>query len=252
MRRVLYWFLPFAAAIVAAAAFGAGFYSFLRGDTGRPVDVVAPAAASSAAPRTEIAAIVLGDSLGRGAGDPSGLGIAGRLDAELERRNMKARQTVNIAINGARTRDLLRQLESANVRQLLGEANAIVISIGGNDLWGGNDWRNSAPPDPGAVMDDVLARVEAAVRTVREANPSARIFFIGLYNPFRDTPTGANLSPLVAQWNARLIERFASDSNLTVVQTADLFSHRDRLALDRFHPGGEGYELIARRIADAL
>lgn len=253
MRRVLYWFVPLAAAVVAATAFGAGFYSFLRGDTGKPVEFVQPsAAAATSTPRGHVAAIVLGDSLGRGAGDPSGLGIAGRLDAELKRRDMPFRETVNIAVNGARTRDLLRQLESANVRQLLREANAIVISIGGNDLWGGNDWRNSAPPDPAAAMNDVLARVEEVVKAVRAANPNARIFFIGLYNPFRDAPFGKELSPLVAQWNARLVEHFASDANLTVVQTADLFSHRDRLALDRFHPAGEGYELIARRIADAL
>ena len=37
-----------------------------------------------------------------------------------------------------------------------------------------------------------------------------------------------------------------------VVQTADLFTWRDRLSLDRFHPGDEGYTLIARRIADAF
>ena len=60
------------------------------------------------------------------------------------------------------------------------------------------------------------------------------------------------ITPLVKEWNARLIERFAGDSNLVVVQTADLFNWRDRLSLDRFHPGDEGYALIARRIADAF
>jgi lysophospholipase L1-like esterase len=37
-----------------------------------------------------------------------------------------------------------------------------------------------------------------------------------------------------------------------VVQTSDLFAYRDRLSFDRFHPSDAGYELIARRIADAL
>lgn len=251
MRRLVYWFLPLAVALIAAVAFGAGFYSFLSGRTGRPVDLT-PRSSAEAAPRREIAPIVLGDSLGRGAGDATGLGIAGRLDAELRRRRIDARDTVNIAVNGARTADLLRQLERPNVRHLISEANVVVVSIGGNDLWGGGDWRNAPPPDPAAVMDEVLERVERVLTIVRQSNPTARVFLIGLYNPFRDAPFGARLTPLVAQWNARVIERFSADPDVTVLQTADIFSHRDRLAVDRFHPAGEGYELIARRIADAL
>lgn len=253
MRRIVYWFLPLTAALVAAVAFGAGFYSFLSGDTGTPVDFLPrPAETAPAAPAGEVSAIVLGDSLGRGAGDPTGMGIGGRLDEELKRRRMAAKETVNIAVNGALTADLLTRLESANVRRLLGEANVVIVSIGGNDLWGGTEWRNAPPPDPAAVMDDVLERVSQVMGIVREASPAARIFLIGLYNPFRDAPFGDQLNSLVSHWNARVLERFSNDPNVTVVQTADLFSHRDRLALDRFHPGGEGYELIARRIADAL
>ena len=253
MRRLVYWFLPLGVALVAAVAFGAGFYSFLTGSTGSPVNLTPQTgAAAAAAPRDEIAAVVLGDSLGRGAGDATGLGIAGRLDAELRRRTIEARPTVNIAVNGAKTADLLRQLERPNVLHLISEANVVIISIGGNDLWGSGDWRNSPPPDPAAVMDEVLDRIERVVSIVRKANPNGRIFLVGLYNPFRDGPFGGRLTPHVTQWNARLIERFSADPNVSVVQTADIFSHRDRLAVDRFHPAGEGYELIARRIADAL
>ncbi|HEU4522029.1 MAG TPA: GDSL-type esterase/lipase family protein [Thermoanaerobaculia bacterium] len=249
MRRVLYWWLPLAATLTAAIAFAAGFYAFASGDTGRPVELASAAPASAPqTPTARISPLILGDSLARGAGDQSGLGIGGRLDEELRRRKVEAEETVNIAVNGARTADLLRQLESANVRRLISEANTIIISIGGNDLWGGTDWQSAPPQDPAAVMDEVLGRVARAIEIVRQANPTARIFLIGLYNPFR-LP---QLTPLVSQWNARVIERFSQDPNVTVVQTADLFSHRDRLALDRFHPGGEGYELIARRIADAL
>src|SRR5687767_10100965 len=111
MRRVIYWFIPLAAALIAAVAFGAGFYSFLTGNTGKPVDFQPLRAQTApAAPASDITAIVLGDSLGRGAGDPSGLGIGGRLDEELKRRRIPAKETVNIAVNGARTADLLTRL----------------------------------------------------------------------------------------------------------------------------------------------
>jgi lysophospholipase L1-like esterase len=252
MRRLLTWYLPLTTALLATAVFAYGFVGWLRGDTGTPVDFVAPAAQASEAPRDQIAPIILGDSLARGAGDAAGLGIAGRLDEELRTRKIRAQRTYNVAVNGARTADLLVVLDRPNVQRLLREANVIIVSIGGNDLWGGNDWRNAAPEDPEAVMSSVLGRVEESVTKIRKANPSARIFFIGLYNPFISTPGGAMLTPQVNRWNARLVERFGSDPQFTVVQTSDLFSHRDRLSLDRFHPGAEGYALIARRIADSL
>ncbi len=252
MRRFLFWYLPVTASLFAACVFAYGFVSYLRGETGDPVDFLPRANASAQAPRAVVAPIVLGDSLARGAGDQEGLGISGRLDQELRRRGIGARRAYNVAVNGARTRDLLDVLDRPNVQQLLRESNTIIVSIGGNDLWGGNDWRNAAPPDPDAVMSDVLARIETAIGKIRAANPTARIFFIGLYNPFITAPNGASLTPQVNRWNARLSETFGSDPNFTLVATADLFTHRDRLALDRFHPSGEAYGLIARRIADAL
>jgi lysophospholipase L1-like esterase len=252
MRRFLFWYLPVTASLFAACVFAYGFASYVRGERGDPVDFLPRANESAEAPRAAIAPILLGDSLARGAGDEQGLGIGGRLDQELRRRGIAARRTYNVAVNGARTRDLLELLERPNIQQLLRDSNTIVVSIGGNDLWGGNDWRNAAPPDPEAVMSDVLSRIEAAIEKIRAANPTGRIFFIGLYNPFAATPNGRDLTALVNRWNARLIEHFGDDPNFTLVATSDLFTHRDRLALDRFHPGGEGYGLIARRIADAL
>ncbi len=254
MRRFVYWTLPVGVAAIAVSVFAYGFASYLRGDTGTPVDLasVQSAAASMPAARDLLAPVILGDSLARGAGDETGLGIGGRLDAELQRRGIRARRTYNVAVSGARTRDLLEVLDRPNVQQLLRESNVIIVSIGGNDLWGGNDWRNAAPPDPNAVMGEVLGRIETSIEKIRAANPRARIFFIGLYNPFVTTPMGKQLSGLVNQWNARMLEHFGSDANFTLVPTSDLFSHRDRLALDRFHPGGEGYGLIARRIAESL
>ncbi|MEO8383415.1 MAG: GDSL-type esterase/lipase family protein [Acidobacteriota bacterium] len=251
MRRFRLWYLPLFAALLAVVAFGYGFVAYLRGDRGSPVNDL-PAAQSPAAAPSVISPVILGDSLARGAGDERGLGISGRLDAELTRRAIASRRTYNIAVNGARTPDLLRQLQSANVQQVLREANVIIVSIGGNDLWGGTDWRSAAPGDAEANMTAVLVRIEEVVKLIRALNPRGRIFFIGLYNPFVSTPEGAQLSSLVNRWNARLTEAFGNDANVTVVQTADLFSHHDRLSADRFHPGGEGYQLIAERIAESL
>jgi lysophospholipase L1-like esterase len=252
MRRFLVWYLPLSAAIVAAILFGAGFYSFLRGDIGSSVSIASPSHVNVSAPRQQIVPIILGDSLGRGTGDETGLGIGGRVVDELRKRNLPVKNIVNIAVNGARTRDLIQQLDSHNVQTLIAQSNVVIVSIGGNDLWADNNWRNAPPRDPEGVMKDVLERVEESVKIVRRANPSARIFVIGLYNPFITTPFGKLLTPFVNRWNALLAGRFGSDPNVVIVQTSDIFAYRDRLSFDRFHPNDEGYSLIARRIADAI
>src|SRR5438270_481305 len=140
-RRFLVWYLPLSAAILAAILFGGGFYSFLRGDIGTSVSIASPSHVTASAPRQQIAAIILGDSLGRGTGDETGLGIGGRLVDELRKRNVPAKNIVNVAVNGARTIDLIEQLDSHNVQTLIAQSNVVIVSIGGNDFWAANNWR---------------------------------------------------------------------------------------------------------------
>jgi len=250
-RRLFYWYAPIGAALIACAVFGAGFYSFVTGDTGEAV-ASAPRETRVAAPRAEVAPLVIGDSLARGTGDETGLGIGGRLVDELKKTHVSVKPQINIAVNGYRTKDVEEQLKSRNVQTLIAQSNVIVVSIGGNDLWGSTNPREVMLRNPMTVMSQVLDHVDKIVRTVRTLNPNARIFLIGLYNPFTSAPFGKQLSGLVNQWNARVTERFAGDANFTLVETSDLFSHRDRLSLDRFHPNSEAYGMIARRIAESL
>jgi lysophospholipase L1-like esterase len=252
MRRFLVWYLPLAAALAAAILFGAGFYSFLRGDIGSAVSLKAASRVNAAVSKVQVVPIILGDSLGRGTGDETGLGIGGRLVDELRRRNVNTKNIVNISVDGARTRDLNAQLDSHNVQTLLAQSNVIIVSIGGNDLWADNNWRNAPPRNPEQVMAEVLDRIQESVKTIRSANATARIFVIGLYNPFITTPFGKLLTPFVNRWNSLLVQRFGGDPNVVIVQTSDIFAYRDRLSFDRFHPNDEGYSLIARRIADAI
>jgi lysophospholipase L1-like esterase len=251
-RKLLYWTLPLSASLIAAAVFAYGFVQWVRGDTGTPVNLMPSEAVESSVQEDMVAAVILGDSLARGAGDQTGMGIPGRLDEELQRRGIPARRTYNIAVSGARTADLLEVLERPNVREMLRSSNVIIVSIGGNDLWGGSDWRDESPPGPDEVMDEVMGRIESAIERIREASPDSRIVFVGLYNPFIATPEGRDLNAHVSRWNARLLDHFRDDPDFTLIQTADIFSHKDRLSFDRFHPSGEGYEMIARRIADSL
>jgi lysophospholipase L1-like esterase len=250
VRRLFSWYLPLGLALIAGGVFADGLIAFLRGDTGTPVEVNMSLPAATA-PKSVIAPLIVGDSLARGMGDDSGLGIGGRLVTELHVRHVPSNNIVNLGVSGARTTDLLHQLASPGVRRVLSESNVIIVSIGGNDLWGDN-FRNGPPANAEKTMDDVLGRIVEVVHVVRTSSPHARVFVIGLYNPFLSTPFGHLLDAPVHHWNAKLIDRFADDSLVTIVQTSDIFAYNDRLSMDRFHPSADGYERIARRIADAI
>jgi lysophospholipase L1-like esterase len=162
-------------------------------------------------------------------------------------------EVANLAVNGARTTDLLEKVARPSVRDLAARSSAIVVSIGGNDLFGistREDGRfTPAPGDPRASFEEVLGRVETILRELRAASPGARIYLLGLYDPF--AARGDRVAPYIAAWNSALIDRFGDDPRITIVQTADLFVGVDRLSADRFHPNQDAYERIARRIADS-
>lgn len=252
MRKLLTWYLPVGLALIAAGVFGYGFQLTFRDDVGTVI-VDPVAVASVATPSGPIRTVILGDSVARGTGDETGEGIGGAIDKELQRRAVKHEKHVNLGVNGAKTADLLVQLDSPSVRRFVAEANVIVVSIGGNDLFGDVAGRGGdRPPDPVAAMNRTEEQVAKVIASIRALNKSARIFYVGLYNPFVASKFGAMVNPAVSEWSARLVRRYSGDAGVTIVQTFDVFSHRDRLSADRFHPGAEGYRIIGRRIGESI
>src|SRR5260370_249782 len=115
MRRLLYWYVPVGGALIAAALFAKGFYSFAAGDTGTSVTVAVPSRMASSAPLTTIVPLIVGDSLARGTGDESGLGIGGRVVDELRRRKIDTKNIVNLAINRCRPVHVARPLVGGSI-----------------------------------------------------------------------------------------------------------------------------------------
>lgn len=200
-----------------------------------------------------VRAVVLGDSVARGAGDEKRLGLPGRLDHELHTKGLAAGATLNRGINSARTGNVKQLLRQPQTSEELIRANVIVISLGGNDLYGDQQARLLTGIWPWYQRSRTLKRVEQVVHLVREMNPSARIYLLGLYNPYRHTSRGPWIDTQVNLWDAGLIRRFASVPEVTVIRIADLLVRADRISsIDRFHPGSLGYAAIARRIADTF
>jgi lysophospholipase L1-like esterase len=100
------------------------------------------------------------------------------------------------------------------------------------------------------AMRRTAANIETLVRRIHRRNFSARIFLLGLYDPYAPN---AFLDRAVNVWDALLIARFAADARVTVIRIADVIRGPNRISrLDHFHPSAAGYALIAARIAPAL
>lgn len=185
------------------------------------------------------AIVVLGDSVAHGAGDETRRGIAGNLA-----------HAINLGINGARTSNVLHLLTLDDAKRAIRTAQAIVLSIGGNDLYGSTSARLVTSICPSCSMKFVLPQVRAVVQRLHRLNPAARVVLLGLYNPYRGR---AFLDRQVNIWDARLIEMFASDRNVDVVRIADLLRGATAISsIDHFHPSATGYALIAARITPVL
>ena len=179
---------------------------------------------------------IIGDSLAAGTGDENDGGIAGRLPRE-----MPSAETINLGVSGAVTADLMRRLKQANVRSAVQSADAIVLSIGANDLFRMPGVRDRALQNPLAVGNEILDRIR-----------DAHIYLLGGYNPVPDHPLASLIDIFLAQWDEMLARRFDHDPRVSVLQTSDIVIGKNLSRYDRFHPGSPAYAAMARRIAEMI
>jgi lysophospholipase L1-like esterase len=253
--RFWLWHLPASIGALATLLFAAGFWLAMRNSVGRPLGEEPPSPRSSALPAGRPSGrllLVLGDSLARGTGDESGRGFSADLLEALRKRGPV--EIANLAVNGAESAEVRDLLDKANVRSLAASASWIVLSIGGNDLSHAVPRGGDSPAGPvenAARAREVYAsNLRAILAALREANPSAPIRVLGLYDPFELTAVPSRLgASVILGWNSVMQETALGFSNVLVVPTFDLFAgRRDRLALDDFHPNRAGYAVIATRI----
>lgn len=199
--------------------------------------------------RSSIDLVLLGDSLARGTGDESGSGLAGMLETELRSRGIGVDEADNLARDGARTNGLLARLGDSSVRRSIEDADVVVVSIGANDLFVDSRHRPGVSPD--SVAAQVLERLDSIMSQIRELNPAARVFLIGLYNPFFDSEFSSVTARFIKKWNNALEDRY-DRKDVTIIETYDVLDRPEMLGLDRFHPSAAGYRLIARRIAQEI
>ena len=169
--------------------------------------------------------LVLGDSLARGTGDEEGRGFAQRLVPLL--RPGGPVELANLGVDGATSEDVRQLSESANVATLARSADVIVVSMGGNDLSRSVPRGSGAPvqivEEIGRTRDRFAENLRFVLKRLREANPTAPIFLVGLYNPFSADRRSSLPSAVIARWNGLMQETALSFPGVFLVPTFDFF-----------------------------
>lgn len=199
--------------------------------------------------------VALGDSLTRGTGDASGKGYIGYLVDELEEKSKEKITLFNYGVKGYRSNQLLEQVKQDEIKRQIKNADYILITIGGNDLFqSGQTYMNLDPKQVLQLRQSYLKNLEAVLKELRTVNPEAMIFQVGLYNPFIDLNDAQVTTKIVREWNFETSKLLDQDKKAILVPTFDLFqiSVNDYLYTDKFHPNAEGYKLIAERIASLI
>ncbi|CAM3527726.1 MULTISPECIES: GDSL-type esterase/lipase family protein [Brevibacillus] len=199
--------------------------------------------------------VALGDSLTRGAGDANGQGYVGLVRQALEKKNNQPITFTNLAINGQESPELIKQLSQEQVKTLIKEADLILFTIGGNDLFkqtGGLYMMEQEKLT--AATEGLTANYKEILRQIRTLNDKAPIVYTSLYNPFGNTEAAGETIRPVLDWNHAAAEIAADYAQVLVVPTYDLFQNKEDqyLYTDHFHPNAAGYARIAERILQAL
>ncbi|HDR7524229.1 MULTISPECIES: SGNH/GDSL hydrolase family protein [Bacillus cereus group] len=195
--------------------------------------------------------VSLGDSLTRGVGDREGIGYIGRMKEDLQKDYKQKVALTNLAVSGAKMPDLLKQIESNGAQYSIKQADVIVLTIGGNDLFPG--WESLGKIDLETYRPDTETfqnEAKKIIEEIRKLNTDSPIFWLGLYNPFEDVEDLKGSSNIVVDWNASLEKLALNDKNVYITPTFDLFQNRgkDLLYSDHFHPNEVGYTYMAERL----
>jgi lysophospholipase L1-like esterase len=187
-----------------------------------------------------------GDSLTQGIGDSTGKGgYLPYLKKMLEKEK------------GNRTTQLLKRLQTNEIRSTIQNADIVILTIGGNDIMKvvSDHLSNLQVSDFTIERKNYIRHLKEIFNTINQENPHAEIVLVGLYNPFMKWFSKVGeMNQIVKDWNKAGQTVVANYNNAYFVDINDLFAHskENLLYTDNFHPNDKGYKLIAMKLQDSL
>lgn len=223
---------------------------------GKPDKIQKPKTGSEKiANKKGLTVVAIGDSLTRGTGDETGKGYVGDVIDEMKKRTKQPVTLLNLGINGQRSDQLKVQVQQKEVRRQIKQADILLVTIGGNDLFrGGQGLLDYQTQNIALNEKRYLKNLTFIFQQIRASNHNADVFLVGLYNPFINLKEGKDISKIIRRWNFDSAEISATFPKVVFVPTFDLFELKvnDYLYSDKFHPNTKGYQLIAERVAALL
>lgn len=201
----------------------------------------------------------VGDSLTQGVGDSTERGgYVPYLEMSLEKdKSVQDAVFYNFGVKGNRSDQLLKKLETDEVKDVVKNADAVIITIGGNDVMkvvrdNFSNLKLRAFAKEKKIYKQNLTEV---LESIKEVNPDSKIILIGLYNPFLKWFSEiTEINSILGDWNDTSQDILKNYPGTYFVEIADIFENTDDnlLYTDYFHPNDKGYELIAGRVHQIL
>lgn len=199
--------------------------------------------------------VVLGDSIGWGAGVLNSTEACfGRIVADTNDFNLK-----NDAVNGYTSQRLIRHLEKKNIAEDVRNADIISLSIGGNNFLL-NDMKSLiADAAEGkyerfdSIADSFYIDFCTIIGKIKELNPDALILAQTLYNPGTEEVREAyqqGINRLNNGYRKYLVE---NPGAYELLEVGDAFlGHPEFIARDNIHPSADGNIVIAKLVLQKL
>lgn len=230
--------------------------------------------------------VAIGDSLTEGVGDQTKQGgfvplVANDLREDYQ---LKTVETENYGVNGERSDQILKRVkEKETIQTNIKTADIITLTVGGNDLmkviqnnFFGLTTRSFKKP-----LKNYQENVTELFAEIRELNPNAPIYVLGIYNPFYlNFPEITDMQTIVDNWNQGTEAMVKETDHCYFIPINDLLyqgldqkvgvaeeqtNTTDSMAEslndiknnvlyeeDHFHPNNLGYQLMANAVKEKL
>lgn len=215
--------------------------------------------------------VAIGDSLTEGIGDDNQQGgyvplLASGLDDVC---HFKSMEVLNYGKSGNRTTQVTARIQqSKDIQEGLKKADAIVITIGANDLLKvakDNIFKNLSSDTFVQPREDYLNHIKEMYQEIRKYNPHCPIYQMGIYNPFYyNFKDIVELQTIIDMWNETTKEFVSQEGNTQFVPINDQIyqgmgevkqgTNMNNLLseADSFHPNHTGYQIIANTFRDYM